>query len=125
MFIELKNGGKSPATVKEFGVQITHGPLPPVPIYGQGIKIGFPAVIPGTPTTRTVRFEMNRKQQTIDDLKSSTLKFFIYGFFRYSDDFGFWPFGDRQTGFCFQYVPTITDKTIFETCIEPAYTYAN
>jgi hypothetical protein len=55
-------------------------------------------------------------------LKTGQSMLRIYGYLSYSDDFTF--LRNRVTGFCFYYDYRFKQKPTFDTCTEPAYTYA-
>jgi hypothetical protein len=125
MYVDLQNSGKSTAQIKELSVAITHGPLAIQPEYGTAIQVVFPPIVAGGTGRRVGHFETGWGKQTIDAITAGTLKFYIYGFVRYDDVFDFWPFGIKETGFCFAYVPTgNASKSVFQTCQEPQYTYS-
>jgi hypothetical protein len=121
MWIDMHNGGKSAATIKELVVTIAHE-LQPKPEYFTAQKIAFPPILPGGTIRRDLAFVSEWPQETIDKLTSGALKFYIYGVIRYRDDFSW--FGLKETGFCFRYVPgPQSGPYVFATCYERPYSY--
>ncbi len=126
MQLEIKNGGKSPATIQSVAAAITHR-LPPRPQYGGASKFAFPPAVPGAVVKRPLRFDVSGGYNTemVERLKSGAVKLYLFGIIRYSDWVNFPTiFGFKETGFCFIYAASGSEDG-FETCEEPAYTYAN
>ena len=126
MLFEIKNSGKSTATIDEVSIAITHD-LPNPREYPTARQFAFPPIVPGGTSKRVLRFETGWGEKTISEVKSGARKFYLFGFIRYHDEMNqvIPLLGNRETGFCFVYVPTggIRDA-IFETCKELPYTYA-
>jgi hypothetical protein len=58
----------------------------------------------------------------IDKIENGEVNLFIFGYIKYRDDFSIW--GDKETGFCFLYIPKpITPNWHYETCNNGAYTF--
>jgi hypothetical protein len=127
MQLEIKNGGKSIATIKEVAAAISHQ-LPALPPpYQQASRFAFPPAVPGGAVKRPLTFNVSGgyKGETERRLRSGTEKLYLFGVIRYSDWANF-PviFGFKETGFCFVYVPQGSSDG-FNTCDNPAYSYAN
>lgn len=121
MWIAMRNGGKSVATIEELVVAITHE-LPPKPEYHTAQKIAFPPILAQDTMRRSVGFVTGWPQPIIDKIASGELKFYIFGVIRYRDDFSW--LVPRETGFCFRYIPgSVSGPHVFDTCREPQYTY--
>jgi hypothetical protein len=130
MTLELNNNGKSPATIEDLRVLISHGPLPEKPDYGADPKdrFAFPPIVPNGKAKRALSFDIGKTgwvESTAMGVKSGTLKFYFYGRVRYHDDYS-WRrlFRPRETGFCFIYAPNYPGGPAFDTCSHPEYTYA-
>jgi hypothetical protein len=124
IFFEMKNGGKSTATVDVLKANITHGPLPAVPSYLDSPQFAIAPIVPNDMSQRILDFETAWGQQTNEGVKTGTLPLFIYGVIQYHDDLLPWLVPRRETGFCFIYKPTGgVREPVFETCKESAYTY--
>jgi len=122
IMFELKNSGKSTATIREFAAAITHQ-LPAQPEYQEGPKFAFPPVVSGGTAKRILQFKTAWGEQTANAVKSGALPFYLFGRVRYSDPYSWLPFlSSRETGFCFVYAPT-NPVASFETCLEPAFTW--
>lgn len=122
MYLDIQNSGRSTAFVEELSVAITHN-LPSKPQYFDTINIAFPPIVAGGVSRRSSKFVTGWNQETIDEITSGALNFYIYGVIKYSD--GYTIFGPTITGFCFVYIPGAgSNSTAFETCKEPAYTYS-
>ncbi len=126
MYLELSNSGKSPATIDELRVAITHK-LPLERQYGKAPNYAFPPVMPGGSTKQQLelKFETEWGEKTADAVKTGEMPFYIFGRIKYHDDIRWWwrIFGPRVTGFCFIHTPT-SSVASFQTCSEPAYTYS-
>ena len=128
MYIKLKNGGKSTATIDVLRALITHK-LPLVPVYFGIPNFTIAPIVPNDTSERILNFETGWGQDTNEGVKSGHLQLFIYGVVEYRDEFSrrlSWFLGARKTGFCFIYKPTGgVREPIFETCKESAYTYTH
>ena len=127
MRLEIRNAGKSVATIKEVVAAITQGPLAEVPRYAEAPKFAFPPAVSGGVVKRPLSFDLNGgyKEAKVSLLRSGKERFYLYGVIRYGDGYNFPSiFGYKETGFCFLYVYDGGEDG-FETCQEPAYTYAN
>jgi hypothetical protein len=125
MYIEMRNSGKSTATIEELSVSITHE-LPETPQYYEAQKVAFAPIVPGGSSWRSLRFITAWPQETIDKIVSGSLKFYIFGVIRYWDGFSIRFLGPKATGFCFRYEPQPqTSPAVFETCRERAYTFVH
>jgi hypothetical protein len=129
IFFEMKNGGRSTATIDVLKAAITHGPLPPVPDYLGSARFAIAPIVPNDISQRILDFETGWGQQTNEGVKTGTLPLFLFGVIEYQDEFSVglsWLVGPRETGFCFVYKPTGgVREPIFETCPESAYTYTH
>jgi len=76
MFIDMRNSGKSTATIEELSLSITHE-LPPEPQYYEAQKIAFAPIVAGGTSRRTLRFITEWPQETIDKVISGSLKFYM------------------------------------------------
>jgi hypothetical protein len=127
LFFEMKNSGKSTATVDVLKAAITHGPLPPTPEYGGNPRFTIAPIVPNETSQRILEFSTGWNQETTQEVKAGTRPLVIYGVIEYHDDYSshWWSFaGNRKTGFCFVYRPTGgVREPVFETCEESAYTY--
>jgi hypothetical protein len=124
IFFEMKNSGKSTATVDVLRAAITHGPLPPIPEYGGAASFTIAPIVPSDSAQRVLPFATAWNQQTTQQVKAGTLPLFIYGVIDYHDDYSGWFAANRETGFCFIYKPTGgVREPVFETCNASAYTY--
>ena len=121
MYLDLRNGGKSMAVIKELTAAITHK-LPSEPPNLKGQEFAFPPIVAGGTSRRALEFETGWGEETTNAVISGSMKFYIFGAIKYED--GFSIFGPKETGFCFVYTPT-TDPSIpvFQNCIELPYTY--
>jgi len=127
IFFEMKNAGKSTATVDVLKANITHGPLAAIPDYKDSPQFAIAPIVPNDTSQRILDFETAWGQETNDKVKTGSLPLFIYGVIQYRDDLNSslsWFVPRRETGFCFIYKPTGgVRERIFETCKESAYTY--
>ena len=127
MSLEIKNGGKGVATIQEVAAAITQGPLPMTPQYASAPRFAFPPAVAGSVVKRPLSFPLTGgySEEKVGLLKSRKESLYFYGVIRYQDGYSFPTiFGFRETGFCFVYAPEGANDG-FETCKEPAYTYAN
>jgi hypothetical protein len=126
MLFEIKNSGKSTATIDEVSIAITHD-LPNPRAYPTARQFAFPPIVPGGSSKRVLRFETGWGEKIIAEVKSGTRKFYLFGFIKYHDEMNrvIPLLSKRETGFCFVYVPTggVRDA-IFETCKQLPYTYS-
>ena len=126
MRLEIRNGGKSVATIKEVAAAITQGPLPQRPPYVEAPKFAFPPAVSGSVVKRPLKFDVTGgyKEEKVRRLKSGAEQLYLFGLIRYWDGYSFPDiFGFRETAFCFVYAPAGSEDG-FETCNEPAYSYA-
>ena len=126
MTFEIKNSGKSTATIDEVSIAITHD-LPNPREYATARPFAFPPIVPGGTSKRVLKFETGWGENTNSAVKSGTMKFYFFGFIKYHDEMNemFRFLNKRESGFCFVYVPTGGVKeAIFETCRELSYTYS-
>ena len=126
IFFEIKNSGKSTATIDEVSIAITHE-LPSPRAYGDARPFAFPPIVPGGTSKRILTFETNWGVPTNSAVRSGAMKLYLFGFIKYHDEMNerFLVLNKRETGFCFVYVPTGGVKdAIFETCRELPYTYS-
>jgi|CXWL01.1.fsa_nt_gi hypothetical protein len=127
--VEMQNGGKSTATTDELAMAITHGPLPPEPEYYKTTPYTVTPILPNGTHKKVFSFDIGNtgwSEETRMGVKTGARKLYLYGYIRYQDEFSHspWPFGTRETGFCFVYMPIGgVHDSVFETCPEPAYTY--
>jgi hypothetical protein len=125
MYLDVRNSGKSTATIEELSLAIAHE-IPAIPSYGGGTKIAFAPIVQGGTSRRTVGFETGWGGETINKINSGELKFYIFGRIKYWDDFSFGFWGPKETRFCFMYVVSKnTNRSIFQTCPDRAYTSAH
>jgi len=127
MRLEIKNAGKSVATINDVAASITQGPLPPQPQYAGAPKFALAPAVPGGVVRGPLKFDLvgGYSEEKVRRLRSGAEAFYLFGLIRYSDGYGFPSiFGFRETAFCFVYAPDGGNDG-FETCREPAYTYAN
>ena len=123
IFFEMKNSGKSTATVDVLKAVITHGPLPPIPEYGGAANFTLAPIVPNDSAQRILPFDTAWNEQTTQQVKAGTLPLFIYGVIDYHDDWRLFA-AHRETGFCFVFRPTGgVREPILETCNASAYTY--
>lgn len=128
LYIVLKNSGKQTATIEEFNAAITHG-LATKPKYANpGTKKQKKFTLPPVPTGVDIEFPLVFESSWADDttkkVKDGTMKFYIYGKFKYRDSFSLL-FPIKESGFCFEYdhLSSNPTKSVFRNCIEPEYTY--
>jgi hypothetical protein len=126
IFFEMKNSGKSTATVDVLKASITHA-LPPIPEYGRAVNFTIAPIVPNDPAQRILSFDTAWNEQTTQQVKAGMLPLFIYGVIDYHDEYSrhwWWFAANRETGFCFIYRPTGgVREPVFETCNESAFTY--
>lgn len=130
--ISIKNSGRSPAAVTNFNVMLhVAANLPAAPLYGpMADEVAVPPIVGGGIIRRTVKFPKPDKTSTslgedqVLKINSGELFLYIYGFVQYEDDFSW--FRDRRLGYCVTYNPKgAPNLSLFDTCKEKAYTYAN
>ncbi len=122
--LEIKNGGKALATIKEVSSAIAHE-LPSNPRKIKATKFAFPPAVAGGSVKRTLKFPVTGGYtgETLAALKKGSRKLYVFGVIRYADWATFPIFGYKETGFCFVYAPARGEDG-FETCDNPAYSYA-
>jgi hypothetical protein len=124
MYIEFKNSGKTAATFEDFTVAISHE-LDSAPNYSEGQKIAFAPITAGGSNKAFLNFETGWGELTISKIKSGALKFYIFGQVKYRDAFSFFPFGVRETGYCYVFTPEKRGREhAFSTCHSRPYTFS-
>lgn len=121
--IEMKNGGKSTALIDKFSAAITHGPLPPEPVYPKHAIFALGPILPNGIIAQSLPLSFSTAwgQDYVDRLNNGTLPLYFYGLIRYHDRVNV---DTTDTGFCFLYRPKGgVREPIFETCQDQAYTY--
>jgi hypothetical protein len=123
------NSGRSTARVTGFNITVIMNSLPSKPQY---IPISYFSIKPlmvNSPEILLYRarpgpWPWKLSKAEIDKIESGEQKLFIFGFVKYRDDYSLW--GDKETGFCFLYIPKpITPNWHLETCENSEYTYAH
>ena len=125
---EIRNSGRSTAQVTDFRYGFT-SVLGPKPNYGAsaGASVALPPVVAqGTINATTdpknaAGQRLVPEQGLVELMKAGNLRFSVFGYIDYEDDFTFW--SPRRTGFCFDFNPKGVNS-VFNTCAERAYTFA-
>jgi hypothetical protein len=125
LILEIGNGGKSTGSVDLLNLSYSIQELPDEPNYGTGSQLFSSPILPGTHHAFGMGTEkLVPTQQLFDSVVNGTIKFYLYGFIRYSDDFSW--FGYRVTGFCFLYAPDGDPKSVrWATCNKRKYVYSS
>jgi hypothetical protein len=130
----VQNGGKETAFVtgSATSIGLRTDTLPPEPQYTHpSVNALLGPVIPQSP--RFVRIgpmtddgPIIISKEQANSINNGSLKFYVFGYVNYKDTFSFL-FGNRKTGFCFYYNPTLKDARFgnFDNCAEGAYTYSD
>jgi hypothetical protein len=127
----IKNGGRSTGFITDFNINLKFialkDSLPPEPSYKKGGGAAPAAVPPGEAGIVSEDFEgpngaphLVLTPADAESITSRAIKLYIVGFITYTDDFSV--FGDRITGFCYQFDGASPNN--LKTCTERAYTYA-
>ena len=122
--IELRNSGRSTATIKELRARILEI-LPDQPPQFQANIYAMPPVAPGGITVPGVlKFEAedwtNWDKDYTNGVLSGSRNLHMYGVIKYEDVFSSLGFGPKETGFCYIYVAASAG---FQNCPEIPYTY--
>jgi hypothetical protein len=101
----IKNTGRSAAEITDTSVSIgavLHGydrlkevNENPIPAGGESVQLYKSLKLDGSPNILS--------QSDIDEIKSGKIKFYVYGFIEYRDDFSI--LGKRKNFFCYIYLP--------------------
>lgn len=124
----VENKGRSTAEIEEFNTVLAAiGNLPDTPNYVQGGMTTRNSVAPGSQFLLTVvpSYEFKLDDAHLAAVREGKIKLYIYGHIAYKDEFSFWPFGSRDTGFCYQLAPNKNGTAVnFLLCKEPHYLFA-
>jgi hypothetical protein len=119
--IEIKNSGRSTASVRHSAYTITPK-LPENADIPELVELAFPPVVAGG----VISSEIKVGPLADDVIKefSGTEVFYIYGIIDYVDDFSV--FGNKRDGWCYIYkVGSNASLSQFDTCNNPKYTYTH
>jgi hypothetical protein len=128
--INVQNTGRSSATIVDADttVMLVKTELPEEPSYAGLNGSRLPSIVPTglsfsgtTPVIKPDGSEITLSQDDVDKLNSGDLKFYVYGWMSYSDDFTV--FGPVKHGFCGVFVPNRPAANDFVSCGRPKYTY--
>ena len=126
MYIDVKNSGKSPATIFELRAAVTHI-LEPTPTYGaNAVRVAFAPVVGSGEIRQRLNFGGSGGPITNTAVIEGRMKYYIYGRFTYTDRFSKLDFfGPMESQFCFEYIPggALGAEATFRNCRELAYTY--
>jgi hypothetical protein len=98
------------------------GPLPSKPVYGDEPQLAaLPVPVDVIANDHDVII-LSRplSKADLEGVKAGSIKMSVFGYISYSDTF--WFFGNRTTGFCFNYTPLPTGASQFDTCPETTHT---
>ena len=117
--IELRNSGRSTATIKELRARILEV-LPDEPPQFQANIYAMPPVAPGGTVRSDLKFEAGWDEDFTNGVLSGSRNLHMYGVIKYEDVFSSLGFGPKETGFCYIYVAAAAG---FQNCPEIPYTY--
>jgi hypothetical protein len=131
LLVDIKNGGKSTAFIDDFKLAVKFvapkDSLPTEPEYPKADEMAPGPILSGAVAKiydiiHGVHGEPHLiiTPSDVERINSGMLKLYIIGFVAYTDEFTI--FGDRQTGFCYRYEPSVPGN--FVNCTECAYTYS-
>jgi len=140
--LTVKNGGHSTAMISEFSAngKFVADRLPNDPVYYRGARGAIGPILPNESAFASERpFFMEGPgkgspvvitPELIEQITAHKLKYFLYGFVEYGDDFTManWhgPLGKRITGFCWVYEPDNDPAFgMWNACGDANYTYAH
>jgi hypothetical protein len=125
VFFQVKNSGRSTGFPSRSVLVMGFGPRPSKPVYGDEPQVAALPVPAADVANDQDVIVLSRPLSTADveGVKSGSIRMSVFGYISYSDTF--WFFGNRTTGFCFNYTPLPTGASQFETCPERDYTYVN
>jgi hypothetical protein len=122
------NTGRDTAIATGFNVTLMTS-LPEKPQY---IPISHASIKPLMVNTPEILIYRSRpgpwiwkfSKSEIDKIENGDPQLFIFGYIKYRDDYSLW--GDKETGFCFRYIPKpLIPEAHYETCDNAAYTFAH
>jgi hypothetical protein len=122
VIMQIKNSGRSTAVVGRFVFNQASGIMAPMPEtreYKEGqSQLSAPPPIPAN-TIIPVRNHLRMfTQEEIDAIKAGKNRLAFFGYVEYTDEF--WLFGNKTTGYCFNYSST---ESQWVDCPERDYTY--